>query len=47
MKKSVIISQQVLRFTFVKLKASGPILVGEIEKRKDELNFNPLVVVNI
>jgi|TARA_B100000446_G_scaffold16128_1_gene13780 hypothetical protein len=40
MEKSVIVSKQVLRFTFVKLKASGETLVGEIEKRRDELNFS-------
>ena len=40
MEKSVIVSKQVLRFTFVKLKANGQTLVGEMAKRKDGLNFS-------
>jgi hypothetical protein len=33
MEKSVIVSKQGLKFTFVKLKARGQTLVGEIEKK--------------
>jgi len=40
MEKSVIASKQGLRFTFVKLKANGQTLVGEMAKRKDGLNFS-------
>jgi len=40
MEKSVIVSKRGLRFTFVKLKASGQTLVGEMAKRKDGLNFS-------
>ena len=40
MEKSVIVSKQGLRFTFVKLKAGGQTLVGEMAKRKDGLNFS-------
>lgn len=32
MEKSVIVSKQVLKFTFGKLKARGQTLVGEMEK---------------
>jgi len=32
MEKPVIVSKQVLKFTFVKLKARGQTLVGEMEK---------------
>jgi hypothetical protein len=39
MEKSAIVSNLELRFTFAKLKASGQTLVGEMEKRKDGLNF--------
>ena len=42
MEKSVIASKQGLRFTFVKLKANGETLVGEMAKRKDGLNFSQI-----
>ena len=42
MEKSVIASKQGLRFTFVKLKANGQTLVGEMAKRKDGLNFSQI-----
>jgi hypothetical protein len=39
MEKFVTASKLVLRFTSSKLKGSGQILVGEMEKRKGGLNF--------
>ena len=46
MELSAIVLKQVLRFTFVKLKASGQILVGEMGKKKGGLNFSESNLVN-
>jgi hypothetical protein len=40
MAKSVTASKQGLKFTFVKLKASGQTLVGEMGGKKDGLSFS-------
>ena len=42
MEKSVIVSKQGLKFTFVKIKASGQTLVGEMAKKRDGLNFSKI-----
>ena len=42
MEKSVIVSKQGLKFTFVKIKASGQTLVGEMAKKRDGLSFSKI-----
>ena len=39
MEKSVTVSKQVLKFTFIELKASGQTLAGEMARRRGGLNF--------